>query len=319
MVKKIFVTGASGVVGRAVVKRLKDNFSLTLLLAPEEPAIGLGKQNIVRGDITRPRSLAGLIKGHDTVIHLAEASGQQGWRNCLSLNVDGTRNIAKKAVKAGVIRFIHLSSVAVYGRVPQVTITEEQPCKKIKDAYGDTKIEAEKIVRKFAQKNRIDLTILRPTAAYGEGENTFFPWLLERLQSGKFRIIGDGRHPVDLVHAADIADAVYLTLLKPESVGQTYNIANGENPSWNRLLEEICPALDIPFPHRSLSYKTACRRALIMEFLSAFSNKQPRLSRHLVRLIGRKYDYSIRKARKELGFEPSVNPIEGILECIRNR
>jgi len=318
MIKKIFLTGASGFIGRNVVKRLRDNYELTLLLPPDESSIGLGDQNIVRGDITRYRSLTGLMKGHDTVIHMAGAVGYQSWRNCLSINVDGSRNVVRQAAKAGVIRFIHMSSVSVYGRIHDIRITEDQPFKKIRDPYGDTKIEAENLVRKYAEKNRIDLTVLRPTAVYGEGDNKFLPKLMENLKSGKFRIMGDGSHEVDLVNVADVAEAVYLSILRPESIGQTYNIANVKNPSWNRFLREISAELELPYNNRHISYKLAYRVAGLMEFFSVFSNRPPRLSRYAVRMVGRQYNYSIEKARKELGFEPSINLIEGMKECIKN-
>ncbi len=318
MIKKIFITGASGFIGRAVVKRLKDNYELTLLLPPGEPSIGLSDQNIVRGDVTRLKSLFGLIKGHDTVIHMAGSNGYQNWKNCLSINVDGSRNVIKQSVKEGVIRFIHMSSVSVYGRLPDIRITEEQPFKKICDPYGDTKIEEEKVIQKFAKKNRIDLTILRPTTVYGKGDNKFLPMLIENLRTKKFRMMGDGSHSVDLVNVADVAEAVYLSILRPESIGQTYNIANEKNPSWNVLLKTLCAKLDIPHNKKYISYKMAFRIAVLMEFLSIFSNRPPRLSRYEVRLSGRQYNYSIEKAQKELGFEPSKNLPEGILECLRN-
>ena len=317
MVEKIFITGASGFIGRAVVKRLKENYELTLLLLPDEPATGLGGMNIVRGDITRPRSLSGLINGHDTVIHIAGSVGYPSWRNCLCINVDGTRNILRKAVKEGVIRFIHMSSVSVYGRVPGIRITEDQPCKKIQDPHGDTKIEAEELVRKYAERHRIDLTVLRPTTVYGEGDNKFLPKLLENLKIGKFRMIGDGSHSVDLVHVTDVAESVYLAIIKPESAGQTYNIANENNPSWKEFLRAVCDEMDLVYKEQYIPYKQALRVAGLMEFFSNFTGKPPRLSRYAVRLVGRQYHYSIEKARKELGYEPSIDLLEGIRQCIR--
>lgn len=318
MIKKIFITGGTGFIGRNVVSRLKDNYELTLLLLPDEPAEGLKDLNIVRGDITRHKSLRGLIEGHDTVIHMAGAVGYQNWKNCMSINVDGSRNIIRQSVRNGVIRFIHMSSVSVYGRIPDLLIREDQPFKKIRDPYGDTKIEAEKVIRKHAEKNRIDLTVLRPTAVYGKGDKRFLPKLVENLQSGKFRMMGKGSHPVDLVNVEDVSEAVYLSLIKPESIGQTYNIANPDNPPWNEFLAGICTELDVRFQKRYISYKLAIRVSALMEFFSIFSNRDPRLSRYAVRLVGRQYDYSIEKARDELGFKPSVGLMEGIKQCIRD-
>ena len=318
MVKKIFLTGASGFIGRAVAKRLKENHKLTLLMSPEESIAGLGDQNIVHGDITRPRSLSGLIDGHDTVIHMAESVGYQSWRNCLSINVDGTRNILRQAVKAGVIRFIHMSSVSVYGRVPGIKIMEEQPFKKIQDPYGDTKIAAEQLVRKYAERHRLDLTVLRPTEVYGEGDNKFLPKLVSNLKTEKFRLTGDGNHSVDLIHVSDVVESVYLALRKQESVGQTYNIANDNNPTWNKFLNAACDEMDIAPTDRYISYKLAYLMAGFMEFFSNFSRKSPRLTKYAIRQAGRQYDYSIEKARSELGYEPSIDLLEGIRQSIRS-
>ena len=124
----------------------------------------------------------------------------------MSINVDGSRNVIRAAVKAGIIRFIHMSSVSVYGRIPDIRISEDQPFKKIRDPYGDTKIDAEQQIRKYAEKNRIDLTVLRPTAVYGEGDRKFLPTLVENLRSGRFRMMGDGSHSVDLVNVAQRID-----------------------------------------------------------------------------------------------------------------
>jgi nucleoside-diphosphate-sugar epimerase len=132
-------------------------------------------------------------------------------------------------------------------------------------------------------------------------------------------MMGDGTHSVDLVNVADVADAVYLSLLRPESVGQTYNIANENNPSWNEFLAAVADELDLPFTERYVPYKMAYRAAGLMEFLSSFRSRQPRLSRYAVRLVGRQYDYSIEKARKELGFEPSIGLLDGIRQAIRNQ
>lgn len=317
MVRKIFLTGASGFIGRAVTEKLRDQYELTLLLLPEEPATGFEGLNIVRGDITSPKSLRGMMNGHDTVVHMAGAVGYQSWRNCLLINVDGTRNVIRQAVRAGVIRFVHMSSVSVYGRVPDILITEEQPLKKIGDCYGDTKVEGEELVRRYAGKHRIDLTVLRPTAVYGKGDNKFLPGLLKNLRTGGFRMIGDGRHTVDLVNVADVAEAVSLVLANPESAGHTYNIANEKNPAWKEFLDVVCSETDIDWKEQYLSFKLAFRIGFLMEVLSGISGKAPRLSRYAVRLVGRQYRYSIEKARSELGFNPSVGLIEGIRECLK--
>jgi nucleoside-diphosphate-sugar epimerase len=210
-----------------------------------------------------------------------------------------------------------MSSVSVYGRVPDISITEDQPYKKIRDPYGDTKIEAELLAREIASECGMALTILRPTAVYGKGDNKFLPKLLENLRSGKFKMMGDGSHSVDLVNVIDVAESVSLALAHDQSIGQTYNIANERNPSWNAFLKFVSDELNIPYTSSYISYRLAYRIAGLMEGISRITGKPPRLSRYAVRLVGRQYNYVIDKAKRELGFKPSVDLLDGIQTCIR--
>jgi nucleoside-diphosphate-sugar epimerase len=318
MPEQIFLTGASGFIGKAVVSRLlKKDYQLSLLYLPDEPVERFTDLNIIRGDITRADTLAGKLWGHDTLIHIAGSVGFQTWKNCRSVNIEGTRNILRGAADSGIRRVIHMSSVSVYGRVPDIAITEKQPFKKIGDPYGDTKIEAEYLVRQIAKEHGMGYTILRPTAVYGQGDNKFLPKLMENLRSGKFKMMGDGNHSVDLVNVIDVAEAVSLVLKKDISIGQTYNIANKQNPTWNEFLKVVAEELNISYKSSYISYHLAYRIVGLMEGISKITGKPPRLSRYAVRLVGRQYDYVIEKARNELGFNPSVELLDGIRTCIR--
>jgi 2-alkyl-3-oxoalkanoate reductase len=316
---KVFVTGASGFIGRAVVKKLIGHgHSVTALLLPQEPASAVAGASVVRGDVTQPETLGGKMAGHGAVIHLAGAVGYQTRKDCLRINKQGTLNVVHEAVHSGVRRFIHMSSVSVYGRVPNTPIGEDFPFKKIGDPYGDTKIEGENIVRVYADRGTLDLTILRPTAVYGEGDNKFLPKLVENLRSGKFRVIGDGEQSVDLVHVQDVAEFVRLVLEDRKSIGEVYNIANAHNPTWNEMLAVICAELGVPVPSKHLPYKLAYRIAGVMEVMSFFTRKPPRLNRYSIRLIGRQYTYLTDKARREMDFSPSTALLDGIRNYIKS-
>ncbi len=316
---KVFVTGASGFIGQVVVKKLVGhNHSVTALLLPHEPKSSVAGAAFVRGDVTLPETIAGKMSGHGAVIHLAGAVGYQTRKDCLRINKQGTLNVVHEAVHSGVRRFIHMSSVSVYGRVPNTPIGEDFPFKKIGDPYGDTKIEAENIVRVFAERGTLDPTILRPTAVYGEGDNKFLPKLVENLRSGKFRVIGDGEHRVDLVHVKDVAEFVLLVLEDRKSIGEAYNIANAHNPTWNEMLAVLCTELGVPVPSKHLPYKLAYRIAGIMEFLSFFTRKPPRLNRYSIRLIGRQYDYLTDKARRDMGFSSSTPLLDGMRDYLKS-
>jgi nucleoside-diphosphate-sugar epimerase len=313
----IFVTGASGFIGQAVVKKLlQSGYAVIALLLPQEPESLAAGTRIVRGDVTRPETLARTMKGSDAVIHLAGAVGFQTWKNCLATNRDGTANVVHEAVSSGVRRFIHMSSVSVYGRTPGVPIREDYPLKKIGDPYGDTKIDAESILREVERQGTLDLTVIRPTVVYGPGDNKFVPTLLRNLLSGKFRVIGDGEQTVDLIHVDDLAAFVLRVLQEPKTIGRTYNMTNLGNPSWNEMVKQLSADLDVPAPRGHISYRTAFRLAGVLEAISAVTGKPPRLNRYSVRVVGRPYHYLIDAARQDLGFTPSIDLMAGLKECL---
>jgi len=314
----IFITGASGFIGQAIVKKLlPEGHAIRALLLPQEPESLATGTTVIRGDVTRPETLAGTMKGSDAVIHLAGAVGFQTWKNCLAINRDGTSNVAKEAVSSHVRRFIQMSSVSVYGRTPRVPIREDFPLKRIGDPYGDTKIDAENILRELEGQGKLDLTVIRPTVVYGPGDNKFVPTLLRNLRSGTFRIIGDGEQAVDLIHVDDLAAFVLRVLEEPRTIGRTYNITNQGNPSWNDMVKGLCSELAIPAPRKHISYRTAYRLAGAFEVLSAVTGKPPKLNRYSVRVVGRPYNYLIDAARRDLGFTPSIDLMTGLKECLK--
>jgi nucleoside-diphosphate-sugar epimerase len=272
--------------------------------------------NIVRGDVSESSSLIGKMTGHDVVLHLAGSVGYQSWKNCVAINQIGTRNAAAEAVNTGIRRFVYMSSVAVYGRVPGIPITEETSTKKIRDPYGDTKIEAEKALKEYEKQGRLDLTILQPTVVYGENDNKFIPQLLRNLKSNKYRVIGDGNNRVDLIYVEDLAQFVLSVLRERKTIGQTYIVTNPNNPSWNEFLDEVCRFLGLPQVTSHIPYKLAYTAAWLMELAGKLSGKTPRLSRYAVRIVGLPCNYVTAKAEKELGFRPSINLIDGIKRCL---
>jgi nucleoside-diphosphate-sugar epimerase len=174
---RVFVTGASGFIGRRLVPALRRRgHEPTALLLPHEPEAAASGARVARGDVTDPASLAGLLDGQDAVCHLAGAVGYgQTFAVCNRVNRDGTAHVAAAAARAGARRLVHMSSVSVYGRVPDVAIDEDFPLRKIGDPYGDTKIDAERILAAHRDAGALDVTILRPTVIYGRATTSSCP------------------------------------------------------------------------------------------------------------------------------------------------
>ena len=312
---RVFVTGATGFVGRELVDQLDaaGHSVVGLLLPAEETSLSC---TVVRGDITDPDSLRGLLDGCDAVVHLASAVGYgQRWDTCRALNIDGTEHVAAEAIRAGVRRFVHMSSVSVYGRRPDVVLHEAVPMVPIGDPYGDTKIAAERVVRRRAAAGELDLTIVRPTVIYGPGDRLFLPKIVENLRSGRARIVGSGRNTVDLVHVADVAAFLVSALEDDRAIGRTCNLNNPDNPTWSELLELVADALHTEPPRGRLPYPVALGVAGAMEAAAIVTRRPPRLTRYGVRVIGRQYHYPV-TAAQELGFAPSVPLEDGVRRCV---
>ena len=150
-----------------------------------------------------------------------------------------------------------------------------------------------------------------------KGDRLFLPQLIENLTSGRARIIGHGRNTVDLIHILDVADFVGQVLSRIETIGQTYNQANPENPSWKDFMAVVANALEVPAPNRHIPYPIAFTLAAAMEALSKLTGKPPRLTRYAVRNVGRRYNYVTDRMTRELGFRPRNNLYDGIRNCIR--
>lgn len=312
---RVFVTGGSGFIGKRLVPRLLDSgHEATVLLLPGERPPPMPGAEFVRGDITDAPSLDGLCRGHDAVLHLAGAVGYgQTMAHCLRLNRDGTRNVAEAAADCDVRRFVHMSSVSVYGRVANVRLTENAPLRKTGDPYGDTKIDAERIVRGYADGGRFELTVLRPTVIYGPGDDKFLPKLAENLRSGRARVIGRGDNTVDAVHVDDVADFVVRALDDPATFGETYNLNHPANPTWAEFVRLVAAELGVDPPARRIPYPMALAIAAGMEALAVFTGRDPRLTRYAVRVVGRQYHYVTDRAQAA-GFAPRVNLAAGVAE-----
>jgi nucleoside-diphosphate-sugar epimerase len=310
------VTGASGFIGGRLAERLvtEEGVRVRAMVRNTAKAGRLGKLplEIVQGDLLDPQSLGKAIKGCDLVFHCAALLRETGIKKeFYQTNVEGTENILEAAVHAGVKKFVHMSSVAVYGLNPPDGADENtayQPCGYL---YCDTKIAAEEIVWAYHREKKLPVVVIRPAPVYGPHSKQWSILPIKMIKSGQMMLINKGTGLCNYVYIDNLIDATLLATKRDESVGQAYIITDGIAIPWKAFFG--CYAQMAGKPQmRSVPELLGKLVALGMEVTSKFTGKQPKITRQAVGFLTRKARFSIEKARSELGYQPRLSLKEGM-------
>lgn len=324
----ILVTGATGLLGSHLVERLVARGDrVCALVRPGGrtellDALGVG---IRWGDLTEAGSCDRATAGVSVVYHCAAKVGDWGsWREFQVGCVDATRTLAQAAARAGVGRFVHISSTSAYGHPPDQagTIDETAPLGKnvwFLDHYTRSKVECERLLWDMVEKEGFPLTVIRPSWLYGERDRTTAPRLAREFRRGRVMIVGKGDNPLSAVHAGVVADGAILAADDPGSRGEAYNITNQGPISQQRFLDLFADALGCPRARRHVPFRLAFAGGLLLELQdrSLHRRQAPRVTRYSAWLLGRYLDYSSQKARDRLGWRPAFGYEEGVARAAR--
>lgn len=315
----VLVTGATGFVGRNLCPYLVERGHRVRALVRRTSAAGfldgLGVEK-VWGDLRDPEVVTAAVEGCRAVIHAGAVFRFWGRREEFrAVNVEGTRNLLEAARRAGVGRFVHISTIAVVGKPPaESAITEETPCWP-QDAYQESKWEAERLVLAFGQEWGLSVVVLRPGAIYGPWSRYAFNRLFieDPLRGLAFRVHG-GRHITFPVFVRDVAWAAETALARGRP-GQVYNIC-GPGVT-HREIGEVLERLIgrrirwIPAPARGM-----VALAWVWTAISRWTGREPHYPIGLYPYVFYDWRVSTEKARREWGYEPT--PLEeGLRETLK--
>lgn len=317
----MLVTGATGLVGSHVVEEARRRgWNVRVLVRRSSDTRLLDSWGVEKayGDLGDTASLPAAVTGVTHIVHCAAKVGDwgpiEGYRD---INVRALEVLLKSAESTGLLkRFIHISSLGVYPARDHHGTDESEPVSATGiDGYTLTKVEAEQLVLKHVAEQKLPATVLRPGFIYGPRDRTVLPRIIDRLKSKGFAYLGSGQKLMNNTFVGNLVDAVFLALDKPETIGRVYNITDGRLATKKEFVGSIARHAGLPEPTKHVPLPVARALATLMEGTWRLLRKKeaPLLSGARIKFLGLNLDYSIDRARRELGYEPRV-PFEEAIQ-----
>jgi 2-alkyl-3-oxoalkanoate reductase len=325
--EKALVTGATGLLGSHLADRLTaQGFRVRALVRAGSRTDFLDTLGveIVRGDLTDPAACAAAVADVALVFHCAAKVGDWGkWSEFQTGCVLATRILAQAALLAGVNRFVHVSSTSAYGHPTdrETPIDETFPLGQnvwILDYYTRSKVDCERLLWQMADAG-LPLTVIRPSWLFGERDRTTAPRLVREFRQGRMMVVGKGDNLLSAVYAGIVADAAMLAARDHDSVGEAYNITSHGRITQREFLNLFADALQVPRVRRQVPFALAFAGGFLLEMQDRLlqRSRPPRVTRYGAWLLGRYLEYSTEKARRRLGWQPSIGYGESIGRTVR--
>ena len=306
---RILITGATGFVGRAVVRALRAK-GHTLSGTTRRPDLAQGPDGIPLyrvPDFAEDADVSRIVTGADIVVHLAaraHETSEQGIGPLAlyrAVNREGSRRLAQAAAAAGVKRFVFMSSVKAVAEQSTRPLTEADTPHP-EDAYGISKWEAEQALGEVATGTGLELVVLRPPLVYGPHARGNLLALLRAVARGLPLPLGGIDNARSLISVANLASAVALVAEHPYAAGSTFFVSDGEDVSTPELVRRIA---------RALGRKPRLLRVPNALFL--LGERLPRIGPKLGRLTG-SLQVDSRLIRERLGWSPPQSLDQGLAE-----
>jgi nucleoside-diphosphate-sugar epimerase len=316
----VLVTGATGFTGGHLAGTLarRRDAEVRALVRPKSrarfdrsPLPGWGVKP-VEGDLNDSASLARATSGVDVVYHIAATYREAGQPDAAyrTVNVEGTRTLLEAAHAAGVRRLVHCSTGGVHGHIAHPPATEDAPFNP-GDVYQETKLDAERLARRFGDETGLDVVVARPIGIYGPGDTRFLK-LFSGLARGRFPMLGSGQVFYHLTFIDDLIEGFCLCGTVPSARGRTYILAGPRYTTLDELVGLVAKDLGVKPPRVHWPVWPVWTAGLLCELLCVPLRIEPPLYRRRVEFYTKSRAFDTTRARQELGYTPRVDLAEGI-------
>ena len=306
----ILVTGATGFVGRALVKQLMADGAFGGVVAGlrrGDASLPNGVKCVHVGDLLPTTDWHAALQQVDAVVHCAArvhvmqdvaSNPLEAYRH---VNVQGTLNLARQAAKVGVRRFVFVSSIKVNGEasLPGQPFTADDLPAPL-ESYGVSKMEAEQGLQETSVHTGMEVVVIRPPLVYGPGVKANFASLMRAVQRGVPLPLGGVHNQRSLVALDNLVDLITTCIVHPRAASQTFLVSDGQDLSTTELVRGMAQAAGVParlLPVPVWALKVGAS-------LFGKSDAVQRLSGNL--------QVDISKARNLMGWLPPVSVAEGL-------
>ena len=299
------VTGASGLMGRHLVRRLLgDGVPVRALVRSTDaaaPLLAAGVE-VATGDLASAAPLDELVAGCDVVFHLAAAHGAGATPAlCEAVNVRGTERLAAAAARAGTRRFVFASSRGVHGLIQGGVISEHTPLAP-NTPYRSSKVRAERVLARLGAEHGLRWATLRLPSTLGEGSRTWIA-LFRAVAGGRFRLIGSGANRHHPCHVQDAAAALALAADAPGIDGETFVIGGAAPLSVREFIQYIADEVGGRVARPSIPAAAYRPLAAIRDALVRAAGRPVRADAGEFWLSS--YEIDDARARSRLGYAPA--------------
>jgi nucleoside-diphosphate-sugar epimerase len=306
------ITGLNGfIAGHLAERLLKEGWRVRGTARRPEAATWLTEQGaeIIEADLMDREALIRAADGCMTVVHAAawtggpDLSDEAGYR----VNVDGTANVLLAAARADVKRFIYISSVAVYGLNRASVIDETAPTPKVGQAYPDSKIVAESLIRNAG----LPFVIIRPASTYGPRGDAWTLGPIDNIKAGRLVLLGKDAGLVTPGYVGNVVDGLVLALSRHNAVEETFNLCDNRAVTYREFYLAYARMLGMTTlptvpgviaQAARLAPARAARRLL----------GRPSVGRWSQHFRFNPSRFSVEKAKHLLGYRPKVSLEEGM-------
>ena len=317
----VFVTGGSGFVGSAIVRKLvKIGFPVRTLLRRTSSRMNLKglELEVVEGDLRDRESIRAALVGCRYVFHVA--ADYRFWapdrREIFETNVTGTRVVMEEAMRAGVDRVVHTSSVATVGLRTRAGAADESIFASEQEwigSYKQSKIAAERLVQAMVAEKALPAVIVNPATPLGPGDLRPTPTgrMIVAAASGRIPAFVDTG--LNLVHVNDVALG-HLAALEHGRIGERY-ILGGQNVPFAQLLEDIAKLVGRRAPKVRVPWYCALPVAYLAEGMARLTGREPLATVEGVRHSQHCMFFTSTKAERELNYR-ARSYLEGLREAL---